>query len=257
MRQNVILGREYTRGGADIRRVGNILHYTILRIITGRAIVSVCGKSYNCRAGDLLFVKGGEACRVEQVLPGEMLGYESYAFLPNSVGRDGEILCFYAENRHKRFESDGYLLCTLLDSVKKEEKRGDGGELALSLIRSVLIASKPDCSCADPAGKRAALVAIFVLNNFNEQIDVDVCARAVGMSRGYISRNFAQQMGISLNAYIRQVRVRAAAELILDGERVSDAAVRCGFATSSGFYKAFEAVLGKNPTEYACSVTSV
>lgn len=254
MRQNIIIEREYTRQAGDIKRVGNILHFTILRITTGRATISVCDKEYNCGTGDLLFIKGTEFCRIERVSHSEMLGYESYAFLPNSVLSETDILCFYSDNRHKKFESDGYLLCTLLDSVKKEEKRGDGGELALSLIRSVLIASKFDCFCHDSAGKRIACVVCFVLNNYSEPIDVEACACAAGMSRGYISRNFAKQQGISLNSYIREVRVRAASELIISGEKVSCAATQCGFATSSGFYKAFETVFGKNPTEYANSI---
>lgn len=251
MRQNVILGREYSRHGGDIRRVGTILHFTIIRITTGRGIISVCGKSYSCASGDLLFVRGCESAEIRQVGQGEMLGYESYAFLPNSIGGGGEILCFYSENRQMKFASDGYLLCTLLDAVKKEDKRGDGGELALSLIRSVLISSKRECPCDDMAARRVARVAIFVMDNYSEKIGVDECAAAVGMSRGYISRNFAQIQGIQLNSFIREVRVREAAERILGGEKVWDAAQSCGFSTSSGFYKAFEAVLGKTPSEYA------
>ncbi len=251
MRQNVILGREYTRHAEAVRRVGTILHFTIIRITTGRGVISVCGKSYNCAVGDLLFVRGCDNVDIVQVGQGEMLGYESYSFLPNSIGGGSEILCFYSENRHIKFATDGYLLCTLLDAVKKEDKRGDGGELALSLIRSVLISSKRECQCEDMAARRVARTAIFVMDNYSEKIGVDECAAAVGMSRGYISRNFAHIQGIPLNSFIREVRVREAAERILSGEKVWDAASSCGFATSSGFYKAFEAVLGKTPSQYA------
>jgi transcriptional regulator GlxA family with amidase domain len=56
-------------------------------------------------------------------------------------------------------------------------------------------------------------------------------------------------MGISLNRYLIQVRVRNAADMLASGEyKVSDIAEACGFTDVSHFYKQFKLIKGFPPS---------
>lgn len=251
MSKAIVTDRGYLRGEGNLLPAAGVLSFCLLRTVTGSAALSLNSRTYACSAGDLLFCRGGETLRVSGIRPGDVFGYETCVFPFPVFCREGEekenarlLSRFFSEDRRVGFSREGYLPVTLLDAVKKET---EDDALALSLIRSVLLATARDPRPVTPGTARALTVAAYVFAHDCDRMDVATCARVLNMSRGYTSRNFAAVFDFPLSLFIREVRLDAVSRRIADGEGVLAAARACGFSSFSGFYKAFGASRGCAP----------
>ena len=91
----------------------------------------------------------------------------------------------------------------------------------------------------------------YIQRNFEKKLTLEELARVACLSPTYFSYVFKKLNGISLWKYINIKRVERAVE-ILKVENVSklEIAQRCGFSSSSNFYKTFSGITGKTPSEY-------
>lgn len=257
MGQTVALGRGYLREGVALLPAADRLSFCLLRAVTGGAVLSLGGQAYACSAGDLLLCRGGETVTASGIRRGEVFGYETVAFPFSFFCREGEkretarlLGRFFSEDRRVGFSREGYLLVTLMDAVKKE---AEDTELALSLIRSVLLAASRTPQVLSPETDRSLAVAAYVFAQYETPLDVESCAAFLGMSRSYTSRSFSSVFGFSLSFFIREVRLNAVCRRIAEGEGVMGAARACGFSSASGFYKAFAASRGCAPGKFCGS----
>ncbi len=94
-------------------------------------------------------------------------------------------------------------------------------------------------------------VTDYIKNSFEGPIDVDSLAGMTHMSRSTFFRHFRAQTGMTVNRYIQRCRVEKVIERLSDsGGNILDAALGCGFSSSSGFYAAFRSVTGMSPREF-------
>lgn len=92
----------------------------------------------------------------------------------------------------------------------------------------------------------------YIQQNLDRKLTLEELARIACLSPTYFSYVFKKLNGIPLWKYINIKRVEQAIE-ILKSENVSklEIAERCGFSSSSNFYKTFFAITGKTPSDYA------
>ena len=84
-----------------------------------------------------------------------------------------------------------------------------------------------------------------------EELKLAELARQVGYSEYYLSRKFKKEMGVSIGAYIKYVRVeRAKLMLVSTGQHISQIADNLHFASASHFSESFREVTGKTPQQY-------
>ncbi|MCM1070364.1 MAG: helix-turn-helix domain-containing protein [[Clostridium] fimetarium] len=77
-------------------------------------------------------------------------------------------------------------------------------------------------------------------------------ARGVGVGRGELRRVVKAAAGISIEDFIRAVRVRAASRLLAEGKlNVAETAYRCGFKTPQYMAMLFKEQTGLTPSDYA------
>lgn len=67
-------------------------------------------------------------------------------------------------------------------------------------------------------------------------------------SEFHFSRMFSEYVGISVMEYVKKRRLIRAAELIIQGSKIIDAAVRFSYESHSGFTKAFKKEFGYSPS---------
>lgn len=80
---------------------------------------------------------------------------------------------------------------------------------------------------------------------------LDVLGRLVGCSPFYLSRLFSQEAGMTIQQFIRQIRMERAAELLRTGRcNVTEAALEVGYNSLSHFSGAFHATYGCCPGLY-------
>ena len=89
----------------------------------------------------------------------------------------------------------------------------------------------------------------FIWEHYYEDISVPYVAKHLNISKNHLEKLFKDMHGIGVGAYIRIIRVYKVISLL---EKHPDASVlniafSCGFNSSSGFYKAYKDVTGRNP----------
>ena len=88
--------------------------------------------------------------------------------------------------------------------------------------------------------------------SFREDFRIADLAAQAGVHPVHFSRAFRQHFGATPGAYLRQRRVRWAAERLRAAPEISvtEVALEAGFCDHSHFARAFKAVLGTTPSDY-------
>ena len=91
----------------------------------------------------------------------------------------------------------------------------------------------------------------YLESNFQQEIYLDDLAKRSGMSRATLLRHFHAALGVTPMIYLRNLRLRHAAELLLKTDlNLKEIADQSGFARMPYFFKAFKDCYGVSPLEY-------
>ncbi|MBR8536992.1 response regulator [Carboxylicivirga sediminis] len=91
----------------------------------------------------------------------------------------------------------------------------------------------------------------YVLDKYlTSEVSVFELASELGFSRTTLYRKIKSLTGLSINAFVRSVKIKKSAELIAQGMNVSEAAFYIGFNDLKYFRESFKKQLGKNPSEF-------
>lgn len=91
----------------------------------------------------------------------------------------------------------------------------------------------------------------YVEAHFQENINLDVVAQALGYSPNHLSRHFKQKKGVNFTDYLNGRRVAHARQLIREsGLPLKDIAAQSGFGSANSLIRTFEKYEGMTPGEY-------
>lgn len=108
-----------------------------------------------------------------------------------------------------------------------------------------------DDTCRAHAGLAEAARAVLA-TRFDQRITIDDVAAAVHSSPFNLCRIFRAHTGLSIHAYLTDLRVREAVHRLIEGDTdLAELARRVGFASHSHMCDAFRRVLGRSPTAAA------
>jgi transcriptional regulator GlxA family with amidase domain len=92
---------------------------------------------------------------------------------------------------------------------------------------------------------------LWMLEHPAADLSVSRLARRMSMSPRHFARLFAERLGASPGAYVRQLRVERARRRIEEGaSRLKQVARDCGFADEQALRRSFQHVVGVTPAEY-------
>ncbi len=107
------------------------------------------------------------------------------------------------------------------------------------------------------ACERAARVREILCGRLAAPPSLEELGRLVGCSPFHLSRQFSETTGLTIQQFIRQLRLERAAELLRGGERnVTEAALEVGYNSLSHFTVAFREVFGCCPGLYPLKASS-
>lgn len=108
------------------------------------------------------------------------------------------------------------------------------------------------CTRAQRAARERVDQARAILRErLSEPPSLEELGRLVGCSPFYLSRLFSQESGMTVQKYLRQVRMERAAELLRTGKcNVTEAALEVGYSSPSHFSTAFHETFGCCPGLY-------
>ena len=102
----------------------------------------------------------------------------------------------------------------------------------------------------DRGMKNAKDALRYVRENFNQKLSLDGIARAVYTDKYTLCRDFKRFTGQTVVEYINRYRCQRAAEHIVSGKTVVEAAHLCRFDNLSFFAKIFKRYMGALPSSY-------
>jgi AraC-like DNA-binding protein len=108
------------------------------------------------------------------------------------------------------------------------------------------------CTRAQRAAReRVERVRAILRERMSEPPPLEELGRLVGCSPFYLSRLFSQEAGMTIQQYLRQVRMERAADLLRAGKcNVTEAALEVGYNSLSHFSSAFHETFGCCPSLY-------
>ena len=81
-----------------------------------------------------------------------------------------------------------------------------------------------------------------------KNIGVEMLAEYAGLSTGYLCTVFKEETGITINRYIREVRMEKAKEFLENSNmKITQIARKVGFSNSSYFCRSFREFFGTTP----------
>jgi AraC-like DNA-binding protein len=105
---------------------------------------------------------------------------------------------------------------------------------------------KPICRVADQ--QRIDAICLYLNENFAEEIDFAKLSARFHMDQASLCRFFKRAAGRTMTAYVNELRVGAAAQLLIDtDESILEIGFRVGFGNYSNFNRQFKRIKGYGP----------
>ena len=237
-----VLERTDTQGEARRRH-----DYAIHLVIKGSGALTVNGRRYPLRTGDLFFSLRDETVSIE-------LSDMEYAYIRFHGRRAGEYierLGLGGDNRI--FSGKDALIPFWLSCLQGAENANLDlySEAVLLYSLAQLPPRKPEVS--DVIAKVVALSGEMFSD---PTLSLHTVADAVGYHDKYISSLFRRQKGITYTRYLRDLRIKHAVFLIEQGVvSVKNVAILSGFGDPLYFSKVFKEAEGISPKEMIRRVT--
>jgi PAS domain S-box-containing protein len=91
----------------------------------------------------------------------------------------------------------------------------------------------------------------LIMTGFHRELSVEVLARHTNLSPSQFSRQFKARFGVTPHAYLKQVRLAAASNLLSASDLpISEIAMQCGYSDQSHLTHDFVARKGMSPGRY-------
>ncbi len=235
----------------------------LVHVISGSGIWCIGGKNYPVQADDIIVFSPADERHVEKITSDCGLVIEYVEFIPMTLFPMQHCADFFFvrppdfQNVLPRCDTHSLLLRSFSDlrhEVSAPQKYQK--EYITHLLMGMVILASRLCRFDSPArGKddrynAVCSIMIYIKNNLQADLSRQRLAKMHGFSVSYVSRLFREYSGICLQDYIMNCRVQRALYLLKnEGKSVLEAALECGFQSTSAFYYAFRKITGRKPTE--------
>lgn len=216
----------------------------------GEGEVLLDGKSYPFCKGDVIIVNSGVLHHT-----GSSARIVYTCLIPRldlclTVGLDPTRLCFEPLVR------DGELAELIVALTRAETDSSTllfRCELLLRIL--LLVQNRYTLSDAKRAETRPHMQSVreaiaLIRRDFSKKITLDAIAKSVYIDKYTLCREFKRATGQTVIEYVNSYRIQNAAQLILGGYTVTEAARACGFENMSFFTKTFKKYMGCLPSGY-------
>ncbi|MFA9373279.1 MAG: AraC family transcriptional regulator [Poseidonibacter sp.] len=93
-------------------------------------------------------------------------------------------------------------------------------------------------------------IVTYLDKNYKENISLETLSILFDLNSFYIIRLFKSQMNLTPHAYLLNVKINKAKELLQKGYSIVDTALECGFFDQSHFHRNFLKIVATTPKEY-------
>ncbi len=98
----------------------------------------------------------------------------------------------------------------------------------------------------------------YIYDNLQRQVTVKELAEREGLSTGYFSRLFVKEVGVNVNQFINDAKIKTAQNMLRYSDfPILDISISLGFSSQSAFSSVFKKVTGMTPKVYRDKFYSV
>lgn len=91
---------------------------------------------------------------------------------------------------------------------------------------------------------------LYINDNLSQIRSTDEVAKALYVSREYLSRSFSREMGTTLNSYIMKKKIALSKSLLSQGYSATEVSIMSGFDNYSYFIQIFKKATGHTPGKW-------
>ncbi|MGC4092650.1 MAG: AraC family transcriptional regulator [Polyangiaceae bacterium] len=238
-----IPGLRALRWSSDELYVGMKESYTITRVEAGRSSFLTRGKVWSSAPGSLRIQAPGDVVR--DLARDGTATYQIVVFSPRAV--DGVNDNVRVQPHLAAGDPRGAAFQRLHDAVTAGACR-----LALEVAvaeATLAFAAIQEAKCEQSRAVRRALE--HLRDRFDVDVTLDALADHAGTDKFHLCRAFRAQVGLPPHAYLTQLRIRRAKELLAAGMKPSEVAPRVGLYDQSLLNRHFRRLVGTTPGAYA------
>ena len=145
-----------------------------------------------------------------------------------------------------------------LNTLEMKEMRPSGElkqQVKLKLTCQILKKEKDKICLAGDKNALISYVKNYIYENFDQNLSLDVLGEVVHLHPAYLSKIFKEVTNMNLSAYITDIRMQKAAELLEQTElKVHEVMELIGYRKSQYFSRLFKERFGVTPVEYRRTV---
>lgn len=230
----IIAGEEVCTPGHGTKP--HIRQYTLLHFVyRGKGSLITRGQSHPVEAGQVFLIR-----------PGELSAYAADSQDPwhyGWIGFDGILAARFAE-LPPVFSLDKKAMERIQEALRDPNvsEYRLAGEL-LRLYEALFSGS------TGTGNRHVRQVKNYIRLSYMHPIRIEKIARQMNLDRRYLSRLFKSQTGLSIQAYLLQVRMAEADKYLLQGYSVREAATMAGYEDISNFSKLYTRHFGISPAQ--------
>lgn len=90
----------------------------------------------------------------------------------------------------------------------------------------------------------------YIEANYSSPLKLNIIANLIGYNSAYLGKLFLNEIGVSFNAYLDQIRIQKSAKFLAKGIPVIQTSELTGFNNPDYFTKKFKKIMGILPSEY-------
>ena len=155
-----------------------------------------------------------------------------------------EPLVFHPTKEDRAF-FEGLIDCLL------EEDREERAAFYLFELLFRMRNAKNDYAEQRCSDQRISEIVQYINENYGKISTIEQIAERFYLSKFYLCRLFAKELGVSLISYLNMIRIRAACAMLEANKlTLTEIALECGFNSSSYFCKVFKREVGVSPKAY-------
>ncbi len=239
-------------------RRSQLSSYLFFVVLRGRGTLTVEGITYEMKNGDCAFVDCMQNYKHQSSDDLWQLQWVHFNG-PNMIG----IYDKYRE-RGGRFvftpsTHDFEKLCALLTGIQQTAASSsyirdmEINEQLTSLLTELMRNSWNPMQHENASSKRKDLRSVreYINSHYAEDIKLDDLAQRFFINKFYLTRIFKEQYGMTINAYLTQVRItNAKKHLRFTDMTVEQAGIQCGYKDANFFIRMFKRSEGMTPREF-------
>lgn len=176
------------------------------------------------------------------------------------VSTDADYIMLYERVRTKfeiiKKHLKNYLNIEVTGVLSQKYKTAEDINSAIKENKNVLYQRLPsECGILhmynDGSRKEIRLIKEYIYNHYAEDINVELAAKEVNMSRSYFSYLFKAHMNMGFTDYVNKVRISKACELLNNPNmRIQEIADTVGITNYNYFSILFKKIVGCSPNKY-------